>query len=188
MRNPIDKLSSTIENYLETIAFLKKEKKYARVGEIAKHLGVKSSTVNVALRFLSENKLVVHEKYGYVDLTAEGEKLAAEIQNKHDVLFYFLNEILFVDYNTAVQEACEIEHSVSSETIYRLERLCAYLTNHPLKSGQHDINKIKEYLLGGQLAQKSKKGKLPPAEQTKPSHKKPAGKTAAAAKKGKGKK
>ncbi|GHT09599.1 hypothetical protein AGMMS49573_01410 [Endomicrobiia bacterium] len=65
----LNNLSASLENYLETIAVLKRKKECARIGDIAKYLNVKSSSVNVAISFLAENELVIHEKYGYVDLT-----------------------------------------------------------------------------------------------------------------------
>lgn len=146
--NSLNNLSAALENYLETIAALKKEKKYARVGDIAKSLGVKSSSVNVAINFLAESGLVIHEKYGYVDLTEQGQKIAEEVQRKHDILFVFLNELLFIDGDIAVKEACEIEHSVSSETVHRLERLYELLKKHFLTKTEDMIN-LQNYLEGG---------------------------------------
>lgn len=143
----LNKLSAALENYLETIAALKREKKYARVGDIAKSLGVKSSSVNVAINFLAENGLVVHEKYGYVDLTEEGEKVANEVQRKHDILYKFLNDLLFVESDVAAEEACEIEHSISGETIHRLERLYKLLKEHFLVK-EEDMENLQEYLEG----------------------------------------
>ena len=106
----------------------------------------------MAINFLTENGLVIHEKYGYVDLTEEGEKVANEVQRKHDVLYQFLNELLFVDSDVAVVEACEIEHSVSAETIHRLERLYKLLKEHFLVKTE-DMENLQEYLEGD-----SKKG------------------------------
>jgi Mn-dependent transcriptional regulator len=143
----ISKLSAALENYMETIAALKNEKKYARVGDIAKALDVKSSSVNVAINFLAENGLVIHEKYGYVDLTEEGEKVAAEVQRKHDILYKFLNELLFIESGVAAEEACEIEHSVSANTIHRLERLYKLLKEHFLVKAE-DMENLQEYLEG----------------------------------------
>ncbi|MCL2334761.1 MAG: metal-dependent transcriptional regulator [Endomicrobia bacterium] len=142
-----NKLSAALENYLETIAALKKEKKYARVGDIAKALDVKSSSVNVAINFLAESGFVIHEKYGYVDLTEEGERVAYEIQRKHDILYKFLSELLFIDSNVAAAEACEIEHLVSGQTIRRLERLYMLLKEHFLTKTE-DMENLKDYLNG----------------------------------------
>jgi len=141
----LNNLSAALENYLETIAALKREKKYARIGDIAKSLNVKSSSVNVAINFLAENGLVVHEKYGYVDLTQEGEKIAEEVQRKHDILYMFLNDLLFVDSGVAAKEACSIEHLVCDETIHKIERLYALLKKHFLTKPE-DMENLREYL------------------------------------------
>ncbi|MCL2485150.1 MAG: metal-dependent transcriptional regulator [Endomicrobia bacterium] len=142
-------LSAALENYLEAIAALKKEKKYARVGDIAKLLDVKSSSVNVAINFLAEQGFVIHEKYGYVDLTEKGERAAAEVQRKHDILFKFFNSLLFLDQSEAEKEACEVEHCVSSETVYKLERLYVLLKKHFLTKPE-DMENLRNYLEGKQ--------------------------------------
>jgi DtxR family Mn-dependent transcriptional regulator len=122
----LNNLSASLENYLETIAMLKRKKAYARICDIANYLNVKSSSVNAAINFLAENRLVMHEKYGYVDLTDKGEEIALEVQRKHEILYKFLNNLLFIDRKIAEREACEIEHLVGVETIHRLERLYKY--------------------------------------------------------------
>ncbi|MDR3306838.1 MAG: metal-dependent transcriptional regulator [Endomicrobium sp.] len=141
----LNNLSASLENYLETIAMLKREKKYARIGDIAKALGVKSSSVNVAINFLVENNFVLHEKYGYVDLTSQGETLALEIQKKHDILYDFLNKLLFINNKTADQEACKIEHSVGFETVRKIEKLHLLLKKYFLKN-EEDALSLKNYL------------------------------------------
>ena len=56
------KLSSTMEDYLEAIAALKKQNDVARVRDVASFLGVKSSSVNAALMTLSKKGFVRHEE------------------------------------------------------------------------------------------------------------------------------
>ncbi|MDR0822634.1 MAG: metal-dependent transcriptional regulator [Endomicrobium sp.] len=138
-------LSPALEDYLEAISALKREKKYARVGDIAKTLNVKSSSANTAVNLLTEAELAIHERYGYVDLTERGEKIAQEVQRKHDILYMFLNDLLFIDPQIAVKEACAIEHSISSETIHKLERLYILLKKHFLTK-KEDIDNLKDYL------------------------------------------
>lgn len=120
-------VSAVLENYLETIAALKKNNKYARVSDIAKALKIKSPTANAAVNTLVQMDLVVHERYGYVDLTDKGEEIAQDIQNKHDILYSFLTKVLGVPSSRALAEACAIEHNVSSDTIDKLEKLSASL-------------------------------------------------------------
>lgn len=117
-------LTESLENYLETIAMLKRENKIARVKDISKELNVKNSSVNIALNVLAEKGYVIHERYGYVDLTEAGQKIADEIQHKEDVLVKFFTEILGVDHDIALKDACRMEHIVSDET---LERLIHYI-------------------------------------------------------------
>lgn len=115
-----EKLSESLENYLETIAFLKRENKVARVKDISKMMGVKNSSVNIALNVLSERGYVLHERYGYVDLTSKGQILADDIQKKEDLLFAFLHDVLGVKKEIALKDACKMEHTISDETLAKL--------------------------------------------------------------------
>ncbi|MDR1122831.1 MAG: metal-dependent transcriptional regulator [Endomicrobium sp.] len=144
-REPLNSLSASLENYLETIAMLKKEKEYARIRDIAKALNVKSPSVNTAIKFLAKNNFVIHEKYGYVDLTYLGKTLALEVQKKHDILYNFLNKLLFVNNKVANQEACEIEHSIGLESVRKIEKLHLLLKKYFFKN-EEDVLSLKNYL------------------------------------------
>ena len=91
------KLSSNMEDYLETINLLKKDKGVARVKDITRLMNVRTPSVTSALTALSKKGFVVHERYGYVELTEEGGKLAQNVQRRHDVLFNFLTGVLKID-------------------------------------------------------------------------------------------
>ncbi len=114
------KLSSNMEDYLETIAHLKREKGVARVNEIGKMLDVRNPSVNSALATLAKDGLVTHERYGSVDLTSLGVRIARDVQKRHDMLFKFLFDILEIDRETAQDDACKMEHAVSEITLKRL--------------------------------------------------------------------
>ena len=114
------KLTESLENYLETIGMLVRENKIARVKDISKKLNVKNSSVNIALNVLADKGLIVHEKYGYVELTKEGQKIADDIQYKEDILLRFFTEILGVDKDIALKDACRMEHTISDETLAKL--------------------------------------------------------------------
>ena len=114
------KLTESLENYLETIGMLVRKNKIARVKDISKELNVKNSSVNIALNVLADKGLIIHEKYGYVELTAEGQKIADDIQHKEDILLRFFTEILGVDKDIALKDACRMEHTISDETLAKL--------------------------------------------------------------------
>ena len=143
------KLSSNMEDYLEAIAALKKQNDIARVRDIGRLLGVKSSSVNAALRMLSEKGLVRHEKYGYVNLTPAGEEIARNIQGKHDLLLKFLTEILSIDDDEALQDACEMEHAISPKTFDRLTKFIHFVETG-LNGGRPQwLKSFKHYLKTG---------------------------------------
>lgn len=143
------KLSSTMEDYLEAIAALKKQNEVARVRDISRLLGVKSSSVNVALNTLSKKGLVAHEKYGYVDLTPAGEKIARNIQGRHDLLLKFLTEILNINDDEVLQDACKMEHAISSKTFDRLTKFIRFVETG-LNGGRPQwLKSFKHYLKTG---------------------------------------
>jgi DtxR family Mn-dependent transcriptional regulator len=119
-----------MEDYLETIAGIKKEKRVVRVKDISKEMKVKTSSVTAALGTLSKNDLVIHERYGYVDLTKKGEALAGKIQKRHDMLIKFLTEVLNVSKGVAEEDACRIEHVISTETYLKLTEFLKYVESH----------------------------------------------------------
>jgi len=120
-----------MEDYLEAIAHLRKEKGAARVNDIGKRLKVRNPSVNSALATLAKSGLVTHERYGSVDLTAKGARLAADVQKRHDALFKFLFEILKIDRDIAQEDACKMEHAVSEITFERLIKFIDYVERCP---------------------------------------------------------
>lgn len=132
-----EKISSNMEDYLEAIVVLKRKNTVARVKDICKHLNVKASSVNSALNTLSEKGFVIHEKYGYVDLTEKGEALAKHIKRRHDVIAKFLTDILNIDYNIASEDACKMEHILSPETFQKLTKFIEFVETCP--AGQRPV-------------------------------------------------
>ena len=150
MVGEVNNLSATMEDYLETILELKKIDGFARVGKIAARLNVKSPSVNSALKYLSKQKLVVHEKYGYVRLTAEGEKTASDVKHKHQILFRFLTEFLMLDHAEAEKEACYIEHTISKKTFVRLTQFFKFLESDFTIEKPKMLRLFAEYLKFGE--------------------------------------
>src|SRR4030042_5833685 len=112
--------TASMEDYLEAIAVLRGDSGAVRVSQISKALGVKMPSVCGALKRLSEDGLVNHERYGYVDLTAKGKNIAADVFRRHETVRRFLTQVLSVNSETAAQDACRMEHSVSPDTLHRL--------------------------------------------------------------------
>lgn len=113
-------LTKSSEDYLEAIYELAgSENKPVRSVDIADKLGVSRPSVNNALNILKKEQMVVQEPYGAISLTCQGQLYGQSIYGRHMTLFNFLHLVLGVDPETAEEEACEIEHTVSEDTIRR---------------------------------------------------------------------
>jgi len=120
-----------MEDYLEAIALLSEGNKAVRVTEISKALGVKKPSVTSALTKLAQEGLIEHERYGHAKLTARGEGIAQDVFHRHETLRHFLTEILKVDPETAVKDACKMEHTVSPVTMERLRKFVEFVLHRP---------------------------------------------------------
>lgn len=117
----MEKLTFTMENYLEAIYELSNQGTGARVSDIADRLGVTKASTNSAMSTLAEKGLIVNEKYKEVFLTPAGFKLAELTSKKHHVIQQFLTKILKVDPSVAETDACAIEHVISSDSIAAMQ-------------------------------------------------------------------
>ena len=120
-------LSASQEDYLEAIFEIEQRKRAVRVKDVASQLGVTMPSVNGALKNLEAKGLIEHEKYEYIELTASGELKASQIASRHRLLFAFLHDILGVEEKTAQDEACRIEHILSSSTV---EKITEFIEHH----------------------------------------------------------
>ena len=126
-------VSHSMAHYLQAVASLKADKGHARVVDIADHLGVSKSGVTSMLRSLQSRGLVTHERYGAVELTPSGQRLAARTESSRRVLTMFLTEILGVPEEVASEDACMIEHLVSPAVSVELLRLTTFVrSDHPV--------------------------------------------------------
>lgn len=127
--------TARMEDYLEAILQLQQEENAAKVSRIARRVGVTMPTVNAALHRLAGQGLVKHDRYGDVELTREGMKIAEEVNRRHEVLTLFLWKILGVDEETSRKDACEMEHSLSPDTADRLTSFVEFILDAPEKPG-----------------------------------------------------
>ncbi len=122
-------LTSSLEDYLETILIICLEKKEARITDIASFLKVSKPSVNRAVTTLREAGYVEHREYGGITLTPSGETRAAGILHCHNLIKRFLTDTLGVDEITAQDDACKMEHVISKITINKLYRYLEGQTN-----------------------------------------------------------
>ena len=114
------KLTKSVEDYLEVMYNLEKEKGAIKVKDITLKLNVKPPGVVEALKKLDERDIVSYELIQI--LGWKGVEIAEDIIHKHMILKNFLN-ILGVDMKTANEDACSMEHVLDGSTIKKLKNL-----------------------------------------------------------------
>ena len=107
--------NESVENYLETILVLSKKLPVVRSVDISNELGYKKSSISVAMKNLRENGYVNVDSDGYITLTDKGKKIAETMYERHKWISTWLMR-LGVNEETAVEDACRIEHVISAET------------------------------------------------------------------------
>ena len=128
---------------METLYVIGLDQKVVRVRDVAQALGVKMPSVVAAIKSLSEKGLVEQEKYGHIELTAEGERVGKEIYARHQMLLVFFRDFLGLDREVAEQDACRIEHYLSPQARERLLKMVQFVQQCPgeevmfLKKFQH---------------------------------------------------
>jgi Mn-dependent DtxR family transcriptional regulator len=114
------KISPSLEDYLEAVMELAGADEGARTTDVATRLGVSKASVNQAMGLLVDRGLISREKYGPVYLTQEGRNAAQAVCRRHRALKSFLVSVLGIDESVAEEDACQIEHVVSKETMASL--------------------------------------------------------------------
>ena len=140
----------SMEDYLEAIANLGGERKVVRVNHIGQALQVKMPSVTSELKKLSDEGLVQHEKYGYVELMLNGEEVAKETIRRHKILSRFSTQALGVDQKTAEEDACKIEYIISLASLERLVKFLEFTKACPLGEANFP-NRYNYFLEHGKL-------------------------------------
>ena len=142
-------ITPTMEDYLEAIFNLAKEKRAVRVRDIAKRLGVKMPTVTNMLKTLSEKGMIDYEKYEYLELTDKGSDVGSEIDQRHQILRTFLTDILKINFDQADEDACKMEHAVSPTTLDAFVDFMEFIEACP-RGGTNWLEYFDEYRVHGQ--------------------------------------
>ncbi len=126
------KLSASLEDYLEAIYLIAEKKRAAKAKDIALKLDVKGSSVTGALQLLAKKGLVNYAPYDLITLTPKGNRIAEDINRRHEALFHFLVKVLSIEEESAQDAACKMEHVISQEILYRLIEFVKFVEKCPV--------------------------------------------------------
>ena len=81
------------KDYLLAIYTLQRSYKVARVRDVANYLGLTKAAVTITVKGLVRRGLVKHERYGYIELTPQGESLAVPLYTSAQKLAAIFREL-----------------------------------------------------------------------------------------------
>ena len=109
------KIKESAEDYLETILVLGESREHVRSIDIVKHMSLSKPSVSVAMKRLRESGYINMNDEGYITLTDSGRAIAEKIYERHVFISQWLED-LGVNKDTALEDACRIEHVLSDKT------------------------------------------------------------------------
>ena len=114
-------LKESGEMYLETIYVLRKDKGFVRAIDVGAELGYSKPSVSRAMGILRDGGYIKVAQDGGITLTEAGLEVAERTYERHTVLSKLFMK-LGVDEENAVNDACKIEHVISSTTFAALKK------------------------------------------------------------------
>lgn len=119
--NSKNKITASVEDYLEMICRNAKEEGYIRMSFLASCLNVRTSSASKMVGNLKELGLIEYEKYGVIKPTEKGWELGNYLLYRHDVINDFLCTLNNSD--SELEQTEQIEHFFREDTVRNLERL-----------------------------------------------------------------
>ena len=114
------------EDYLEKILQISKEKETVHAIDIARGLSFSKPSVSVAMNKLKEQGYIEINDKGEITLTPSGLLIAEKTLEKHNILTEMLVS-LGVDRETAMEDACKMEHDISDKTWEAIKKHAEFL-------------------------------------------------------------
>jgi Mn-dependent DtxR family transcriptional regulator len=114
-------LKESGEMYLETIYVLSQRKGFVRSIDVGEEMGYSKPSVSRAVGILRDGGYLTVGHDGGLQLTEAGLEVAQRTYERHTVLSAFFMR-LGVDEETATNDACKIEHVISSETFAAVKK------------------------------------------------------------------
>jgi len=112
-------IHESAEDYLEAILMLREQLGQVRSIDVVNKLGYTKPSISVAMKRLRENGYVEMDAGGFITLTDAGAAIANRIYSRHQLLTDFLLN-LGVSRETALSDACKLEHDLSDESFARM--------------------------------------------------------------------
>ena len=116
----MENLCASGEEYLKWIYKIQTKIGEVRSIDIAIYMGYSRASVSVAVKKLQQKNFLTKDERGVLHLTESGLKIAETLYYRHQ----FLTDVLVdlgVDEETALSDACKLEHVLSDISVQKLK-------------------------------------------------------------------
>ncbi|MCF8262810.1 MAG: metal-dependent transcriptional regulator [Melioribacteraceae bacterium] len=117
-------------HHLWAIHELLKQNGYARSSDVSKNLNISRGSASITLRKLKEKGYIEEDQNKFYHLTEVAQKLINATLVNRRAFKKFFNEILGIDPEVALEDACKIEHLISLETAENLIKFLEFFTSN----------------------------------------------------------
>lgn len=117
----MQKLTASLEDYLEIICNYDNCEKKIRAVDISKELKVSRASVTEALKKLASKNFITYGRYDNIALTEEGRKIAQDVVSKHNILQIFF-ESIGLTTEEASENACKVEHVITQNAFDKISQ------------------------------------------------------------------
>lgn len=141
-----ERVSPTVEEYLEAIFRLEEKTGLAKTGDLAEQLKVALGTITNTVESLEKQGLINHEPYKGVRLTERGRKIALDVIRRHRLSERLLTDILHMDWSDVHEAACRLEHDITNSILVSLEstlgkpKTCPH--GNPIPDGEGRVTEV----------------------------------------------
>lgn len=111
----------TVEDYLGVIYTLERDQEPVISARLAEWMGVSAPTVTATVRRMVRDGWVVLDEGKEIHLTASGREAAQSVLRRHMLSELLLARLLDVPWSQVHHEADEMEHTISPDTMARLQ-------------------------------------------------------------------
>lgn len=116
MKREDNRLTASMEDYLEMIYRLSIETGFTRIHELSNALNVQPPSATKMVQRLNDLNLLNYEKYGVIMLKENGKVLGEALLKRHRIIEKFLR-LLGVEDDVLLEETEKIEHTISNKTL-----------------------------------------------------------------------
>lgn len=105
---------------MEAVLVLQHEKGMVRSVDLARHMGFSKPSISHAVSVLRDGGFLTVDADGFLHLTDIGREVAEKIYERN---LFFTEQLIAagVDWETAEQDACRIEHAISETSFKKLK-------------------------------------------------------------------